>query len=647
MTTLSIDIETYSSTDLKKTGVYRYVEADDFEILLFAYAFGDDPVEVIDLAQGEKLPVVVIKALQDREIMKTAFNANFERVCISKHFDIKQYETQWRCTAVKSMNLGLPGYLDGVAKAMNLDVQKDSAGKALIRYFSMPCKPNKKNEGRTRNLPHHDEEKWQQYKDYCVMDVEVERGIKEKLDKFQLPDMEHRMWELDQKINDFGVEVDPDVVKNAIEINRVYQKKLKAEAIELTGLDNPNSTAQLGEWLKNQGVQAPNLQKATVEKLLEETSGDVKRVLEIRLESSKTSIKKYQAMERAMCEDHRVRGLMQFYGAGRTGRWAGRLVQVQNLPRNYLNDLDLARNLLKQGEFETLELLFGDVPDVLSQLIRTAFVPKKGYRLTVSDFSAIEARVIAWLADETWRLDVFDGHGKIYEASAAQMFNVPVESISKGDPLRQKGKISELALGYQGSVGALKQMGALDMGLEEDELPELVSSWREANPNIKKFWYDVEKSAIQALQNKTTVTMPHGLSFFYQSGVLFIGLPSGRKLAYAKPKLEKDERFNKDKITYMGTEAGGKWARLDTYGGKLVENIVQAVARDCLALSMIRLDDAGYDIIFHVHDEAVIETLENQDALEDIEGIMGQPIEWAKGLPLNADGFVTHYYMKD
>ncbi|CDQ17967.1 DNA polymerase [Halobacillus karajensis] len=648
MTVLSIDIETYSSIDLIKCGVYKYVEADDFEILLFAYAFDDDEVKVLDLVQGYNLPKKVKDALTDPSITKTAFNANFERTCIANHFGIDQPPDQWRCTAVKSMNLGLPGNLDGVAKAMDLNVQKDSAGKALIRYFSKPCKPTKTNGKRTRNLPHHDEEKWEKYKAYCVQDVEVERAIKKKLDRFELPDTEHRMWELDQRINDFGVEVNEDLVKNAIEINRLYQKRLKEEAMKLTGLDNPNSTRQLSSWLQEQDVEVPNLQKATVEKLVEETSGTVQRVMEIRLESSKTSIKKYQAMERAMCQDKRVRGLLQFYGAGRTGRWAGRLVQVQNLPRNYLKDLDLARDLLQNGEFELLELLFGDVPDLLSQLIRTAFVAKEGYKLTVSDFSAIEARVIAWLAGEEWRLDVFAGHGKIYEASAAQMFNVPVDSITKGDPLRQKGKIAELALGYQGGVGALKQMGALNMGLDESELPELVSSWRSSNAAIVQFWKDVEKAAIEAVREGAPVKLDHDLTFSYESGILFIELPSGRRLAYVKPQIEKDDKFHSDKLTYMGTDASGKWTRLNTYGGKLVENIVQAVARDCLAVSMLRLEKAGYDIIFHVHDEAVMEVpVDKDDALKDVEAIMGQPIDWAEGLPLNADGFETQYYMKD
>lgn len=650
MPVLSIDIETYSSVDLIKSGVYAYVESPDFEILLFAYAFDDDPVQVVDLVSGERLPDPVAKAMQNPDIIKTAFNANFERTCIAKHFDWKQPPEQWRCTAVHALTLGLPGNLDGVAKAMKLDAQKDAAGKALIRYFSIPCKPTKTNGQRTRNLPEHAPAKWEEYKAYCVQDVVVERAIRQKLLNHEVPEFEQRLWALDQRINDRGILVDPNLVEHAIACDTAFQRRLTDEAIRLTGLDNPKSVAQLKEWLmETEGLEVESLNKETVPALLKQAETEtVKRVLELRQETSKTSVKKYQAMQRGLGPDNRVRGLLQFYGANRTGRWAGRLVQVQNLPQNKLKDLDLARNLLLSGEYETLELLFESVPVVLSQLIRTAFIPSPGHRFLVADFSAIEARVIAWLAGEKWRMDVFNTHGKIYEASAAQMFKVPVESITKGNPLRQKGKIAELALGYQGGKGALLTMGALKMGLEEEELPGLVTAWRDANQAIVDFWYDVEKAAIKAVQDRQTVKLQHGLTFTYESGILFIRLPSGRKLAYARPKLELDEKFGKYGLTYEGIEQGKKaWGRLKTYGGKLVENIVQATARDCLAVSLIRLDDAGYDTVMHVHDEVVADVPYEFGSVDHMAEVMGEPISWAPGLPLTADAFETDYYKKD
>ncbi|MED3648528.1 DNA polymerase [Halalkalibacterium halodurans] len=648
MKTLSIDIETYSSVDLKKSGVYRYVEAPDFEILMIAWAFDDNPVDIVDIASGEELPYEILIALQSPNVIKTAFNANFERTCLAKHFDQSMPPEEWRCTAVHALTLGLPRHLEGVAKTLNLDAQKDTAGKNLIRYFSVPCKPTKANGKRTRNLPEHDPEKWQQFMDYCVQDVVVERDIRKKLEKFPVSDFEHKLWALDQRINDRGIMIDSDIMNNAIEFDARYKKEsILPEMKELTGLDNPNSVAQLTEWLKGQGLEVKSLAKGLIDGYMEQTENeDVKRVLELRQEISKTSVKKYAAMQKGQCEDGRLRGLLQFYGANRTGRWAGRFVQVQNLPRGSiksLKDLDAARSLVKAGMFESFEMLYGNVPDALSSLIRTTFIPSPGNRLVVSDFSAIEARVIAWLAGEKWRLDVFNTHGKIYEASAAQMFNVPVESITKGDPLRQKGKVAELALGYQGGKGALVQMGALDMGLDEEELPELVTTWRQANPAIVKFWYDVERAAVQALKDKTTVKMQYGLQFIYQSGVLFIQLPSGRKLAYAKAKLERDEKFDKLGVTYEGIQEG-KWQRLRTYGGKLVENIVQAVARDCLAEALMRLKD--YDIVMHVHDEVVIDA-PREVSLEEIDTLMGQSIKWAPGLPLAADGFEANFYMKD
>ncbi|WP_422447845.1 DNA polymerase [Thermoanaerobacterium sp. DL9XJH110] len=650
MRVLGIDIETYSSVDLARCGVYAYTEAPDFEILLFGYAFGDEPVMVIDLAQGEQLPPEVFEALTNPNIIKTAYNANFERTCIAKYFRISTPPEQWRCSAVHALTLGLPGHLEEVAKALKLEQQKDAAGKALIRYFSIPCKPTKSNGMRTRNLPEHAPEKWKRFIEYCRQDVEVERAIRKTLEKYPVPEKEWKLWQLDQRINDSGVMVDLELVRNAITFDTTYQKRLEKEAITLTGLQNPKSVAQLKTWLQEtEGVEIESLSKETVPVLLEKAGCEtVKRVLEIRQEMAKTSVKKYQAIDRAVCPDGRVRGLLQFYGANRTGRWAGRLVQVQNLPRNSMPDLDLARRLLKAGEYELLELLYDSVPEVLSQLIRTAFIPSPGSRFIVSDFSAIEARVIAWLADEKWRIDVFNSHGKIYEASAAQMFKVPVESITKDNPLRQKGKIAELALGYGGSVGALVAMGALKMGLTEEELPELVATWRETNPNIVQFWWDVGNAAIKAVKEKTTVSLHHGIDFSYESGGLFIRLPSGRRLAYVRPKIETDKRFGNPILTYEGVEQGKKsWGRISTYGPKLVENIVQAVSRDCLAEAMLRLDVAGYKIAFHVHDEVILDVPNGFGSLEEVSEIMSQPIPWAPGLPLRADGFETDYYMKD
>ena len=649
MTILSIDIETYSSVDLTKSGVYAYTEAPDFEILLFGYALEDGPAYVVDLARGETIPLAIDIALNSPDVVKTAFNANFERTCIAKHFGKPMPAEQWRCSSVHALTLGLPIRLEDVAKALKLKHQKDTAGKALIRYFSMPCKPTNANGGRARNLPEHAPEKWEQFKAYCKQDVEVERAIREKLLRYPVLPVEQKLWELDQKINDLGVRVAPNLVKHAITCDSQYQEKLESEAIKLTGLDNPNSVSQLKGWLKEAtNLEVESLNKTAVPELLKQTDSQiVKRVLELRQEMAKTSVKKYLAMSRARCQDDRIRGLLQFYGANRTGRWAGRLVQVQNLPQNKLKDLDLARNLLLAGQYDTIELLFDSVPVVLSQLIRTAFIPAPGCRFVVADFSAIEARVIAWLAGEKWRMDVFNGHGKIYEASASAMFKVPIEEITKGNPLRQKGKIAELALGYQGAKGALITMGALNMGLTEEELPGLVTTWRQANPAIVQYWSDVEEAAMKAVRDKTSTELPHGLTFSYESGMLFIRLPSGRRLAYVRPRIEVEERFNKMGLTYEGYEQG-KWNRLRTYGGKLVENIVQATARDCLAEAMLLLDAAGYRIVMHVHDEVVMEVPNNDPhALEDACEIMGQPIDWAPGLPLRADGFECQYYKKD
>lgn len=648
MTILSIDIETFSSVDLGKSGVYAYTEAPDFEILLFGYAIEDGPVHVVDLASGEYLPDKVDLDLADQVVIKTAFNANFERTCIAVHFNRMMAPEQWRCSSVLALTLGLPTKLEEVAKVMRLEQQKDTAGKNLIRYFSIPCKPTKANGMRTRNLPHHAPEKWEQFKAYCLQDVEVERTIRKRLEKYQPSHFEQKLWCLDQRINDRGVLVDPVLVQNAIACDTQYQNRRIEEAAKLTGLDNPNSVAQLKGWLlEAEGLEVDSLNKATVPELLKQAeTDDVKRVLELRQEMAKTSVKKYQAMDRARCTDNRVRGLLQFYGANRTGRWAGRLVQVQNLPQNHLKDLDLARDLLIAGEFDLLEMVYDSVPVVLSQLIRTAFIPAPGHRFMVADFSAIEARVIAWLAGEKWRLDVFNTHGKIYEASASAMFRIPLEDVTKD--IRQKGKVAELALGYQGGPGALISMGALEKGLTEEELPGIVKAWRVASPNIVQFWWDVERAAVEAVRDKTTFTLQHGLAFTYESGILFIRLPSGRKLAYVRPRIEINPRFDKPALSYEGQDQVKKqWVRMFTYGGKLVENITQATARDCLAESLLRLDATGYKTVMHVHDEAVLEVPNDWGSLDEACEIMGQPIPWAPGLPMRADGFETEFYKKD
>jgi DNA polymerase len=669
MKTLSIDIETYSSEDLTKTGVYKYAEAEDFEILLFAYAYDDGPVEVIDLSSGETFPPDVYSDLINPTVLKTAFNANFEITCLrealkkiaspmlkgpapERGWDWKISTLpadQWECTMVKSAMLGLPMSLDGVAKALNLEQQKMAAGRALIRYFSMPCKPTKSNGMRTRNLPHHDPDKWELFKDYCRQDVETERAIRNKERWFTIPQKERELWLLDQRIIGTGVLIDRRMVENAIRMDDDHKEILTAEATELTGLDNPNSPAQLKEWLTEQtGEEVTSLSKTDIPGMMENSdSEEVTRVLELRQEMAKTSTKKYQAMLDAVCTDGRVRGLLQFYGASRTGRWAGRLVQVQNLPQNHLPDLDLARETVVKGDRELVELLYGNVPDTLSQLIRTAFVAPEGHRFIVADFSAIEARVTAWLAGEKWRLDVFASHGKIYEASASQMFKVPIDSIDKGSPLRQKGKIAELALGYQGGVGALKTMGGERMGLSEPEMQEIVDSWRLANPNIVRLWYDIQEAAMAVIGNIGRMVEVRGCRFKWDKGLMWITLPSGRSLCYATPGIGRN-RFGGDSITYWGiNQTTRKWEKQETYGGKLVENIVQAIARDCLAHSMLRLAEEGFNIVMHVHDEVVIEEPYDGKTMDEACLIMGEPISWAPGLLLRADGYETEYYKKD
>lgn len=648
MQTLAIDIETYSSNDLIKGGVYKYVEANDFEVLLFAYSIDGGPVQICDFANKEVLPREIEYALGDPSILKTAFNAQFERVCISRYFGLNLAADSWECTMIKSAMLGYPFSLEKVAQAMGLDAQKDSAGKQLIRHFSLPCKPTKTNGNRTRNLPEHAPDKWQQFKDYCVQDVVVEQEIRSKIGWFAIPETEKKLWVLDQKINDSGVLLDRSFASNAINMHQKYVDEITREAVQLTNLSNPNSAAQLKAWLSEAlETEVASLTKKAVPALIDLANDEyVTRVLEIRQEMSKTSVKKYNAMLNCVCSDGRARGLLQFYGANRTGRWAGRLIQVQNLAQNHLPDLDLARSIVAKNDLDLLELLYGNVPDTLSQLIRTAFVAGKGKRFIVADLSAIEARVIAWLAGERWRLEVFNTHGKIYEASASQMFKVPIENIKKGSDLRQKGKVAELALGYQGGPNALIQMGALEMGIPEDELPKLVKMWRNSNKKIVGYWDIVNNAAIDAVDGENN-SIKHGIKFSFTKGALVITLPSGRSLFYQKAKLV-DGKFGGKAIVYEGmNQTTKKWEKIDTYGGKLVENIVQAVARDVLADIMLRVDALGYNIVMSVHDEIVLACPYGFGSCEQINNVMGSPIPWAKGLPLKADSYETEFYKKD
>lgn len=647
MRTLSLDLETYSSHDLTKTGVYKYAEAIDFEILLCAYSFDDEPVEIIDFSNYETLPDKVFNALTDPSILKTCWNCNFEITCLNKWFNIKLDAAQFEDSMIKSAMLGLPMSLGAASKVLHLEQEKDSKGKALIRYFSVPCKPSIKNGGRTRNMPEHDPVKWQQYKDYCVKDVEVEQAIREKISWFKIPENEKLLWQLDQRINDEGVLLDPILVKNAIEMDRVVKDKLTTEAIQLTGLSNPNSAAQLKEWLsKEMDEEVTKLTKTDIPELLKSTDDvAVSRVLSIRQEMSKTSVKKYAAMMNAICKDDRARGLFQFGGASRTFRFSGRLIQVQNLPQNHLKDLSLARQLVREGDVEMVEMLFGNVPDTLSQLIRTAFVPPEGKKFIVVDFSSIELIVAAWLADEKWVLAEYVGERKIYEQTAARMLKIPVDKVDK--PARQKGKIASLACQYGGSVGALVKMGAVKMGLIEEELQSIVDLWRAANKNIVLYWKTLEKAAKQSVRDNVRVKIKPGLEFFVEHDILFIQLPSGRRLSYQSPRLQPGSYG--DYLSYAGTNQTTKqWMREDTYGGKIFENLCQAVARDCLAVAMLNLEAKGYKTVMHVHDECVVEECNDGiRGLEEVIPIMTQPIPWAKGLPLAADGFETKYYKKD
>ena len=641
---LEMDIETFSDVDLIKCGVYAYADSPAFEVLLFAYSFDGGETRVIDIAQGEELPGEVAEAVFDGSVVKTAFNANFERTCLSKYFGRYLPPESWHCSAVQAAVLALPRSLEDVGAVLGLDERKMKEGKELIRYFCVPCKPTKANGGRRRNLPCHAPEKWELFKTYCMRDVDVEKAIRRKLYKFPIPEGEMELYRLDQRINDRGVLVDMGLVRQAVVCERLHKEVVTRRAYELTGLENPNSVAQLKGWLGENGVEAESLSRKAVAELIEESDGEVEELLRLRLLMAKTSVKKYEAMERSVCSDGRVHGLLQFYGANRTGRWAGRLVQVQNLPQNHIEDLELARELVKQGNFEGVEMLYDSTPNVLSELIRTAFVPEPGCRFVVADFSAIEARVLAWLAGERWRLEVFSSHGKIYEASASAMFHVPIEEVTKGSPLRQKGKIAELGLGYGGAAGALVSMGALEMGLSEDDLPPLVAAWRRANPHITQFWWDVDKAAVEAV-TKRVGTRAGRIGFEYRSGILFVMLPSGRKLAYVKPRLAVN-KFGREGLTYEGISENKKWGRIETYGPKLVENIVQGTARDLLAEAMLRVERKGYPIVMHCHDEIIAEVPEGMGSVEEMCEVMAVRPSWAEGLPLRADGYECPFYQK-
>ena len=646
MQTLSIDLETYSDQPLAKTGVYRYVESPDFEILLFAYSVDGGSVQQIDLACGEKIPPAILAALEDDKVIKWAFNANFERICLSRFLGYPTGDylepDSWRCSMVWAAYMGLPLSLEGAGAVLGLEKQKLAEGKDLIKYFCQPCAPTKSNGLRTRNLPKHAPDKWLTFKKYNIRDVETEMSIQARLLKYPVPDSVWEEYRLDQEINDRGVGLDMELVRQAIQMDGRSRSELTQAMKELTSLDNPNSVQQMKQWLADNGVETDTLGKKAVAELLKTAPQQLQKVLTLRQQLAKSSVKKYQAMETAVCADGRARGMFQFYGANRTGRWAGRIIQMQNLPQNHLDDLSEARGLVRAGGFDALEMLYEDVPDTLSQLIRTAFVPQEDRKFIVADFSAIEARVIAWLAGEKWRQDVFAEGKDIYCASASQMFGVPVEKHGVNGHLRQKGKIAELALGYGGSVGALKAMGALEMGLQEDELPALVSAWRQANPKIVQFWWAVDHAVMDAVTRKTT-TKTHGIIFSARNGMLFITLPSGRSLAYVKPKIG-ENRFGGDCITYEGVGGTKKWERIDSYGPKFVENIVQATSRDILCYAMQTLRCCS--IVMHIHDEVVIEA-DRRMSLQAVCDQMGRTPPWAKGLQLRADGYETDFYKKD
>lgn len=646
MKTLSIDIETYSDVQLPKTGVYRYCESDNFEILLFAYSVDSQPVQVVDLACGETIPEEIIAALEDDTVIKWAFNAAFERICLSRFLG---YPTgtylnpeSWRCSMIWAATMGLPLSLEGVGAVLGLEKQKLTEGKDLIKYFCQPCAATKANGGRTRNRPFHAPDKWEAFKRYNIRDVETEMGIQHKLRKFPVPDEVWEEYHIDQEINDRGVRLDMDLVQQAIAMDTRSREELTAAMKDMTALENPNSVQQMKQWLSDNGIETDSLDKKAVAELLKDAPNNLADVLTLRQQLAKSSVRKYQAMEKTVCSDGRARGMFQFYGANRTGRFSGRNIQLQNLPQNHLPDLSEARSLVRSGDFDGIELLYEDVPDTLSQLIRTAFIPREDALFYVADFSAIEACVIAWFAGESWRQQVFEKGGDIYCASASQMFKVPVEKHGINGHLRQKGKIAELALGYGGSVGALKAMGALEMGLSEDELPALVDAWRQANPRIVEFWWAVDRAVMEAVKYKHTTT-DYGLTFSCKSGMLFITLPSGRRLAYVKPKIGTN-KFGGSCITYEGVGGTKKWERLDSYGPKFVENIVQATARDILCYAMKTLRCCS--IVMHIHDELVIEA-DPKVSLDTICEQMGRTPPWAKGLLLRADGYTTPFYKKD
>lgn len=655
MRILHIDIETFSSVELKKSGLYKYVQSPDFEIILFAYAYDDEPVRVIDCLQGEVIPLSVLNDLQNPAVIKMAHNAAFEFYALSKFY--KTFLDQWRCTMVQALYCGFPGSLAGVGEAMGFqeDKKKMGIGKTLIKYFCIPCAATKANGGRTRNYPRHNMQKWELFKNYNYQDVVTEREIYHGLCQYPVPEEEWKNWQLDQMINIGGTAIDMELVEGALAISDQIRDELSGKAKDLTGLENPNSVAQLKKWVEdNSGLEIDSLNKATVAEIL---SGDpaegIREVLKIRRELGKTSVKKYEAMKTCVCEDGRVRGLLQFYGANRTGRFAGRLVQIQNLPKNFLGTLDIAREFVKHRQIEAVRMIYGNIPDTLSQLIRTAFVPGEGCHFCVADFSAIEARVLAWMAGEQWRLDVFRTHGKIYEASASAMFGVPIETIAKGQEnykLRAKGKVAELALGYGGGAHALVAMGALNMGLTEEELPDIVKRWRASSRRIYDFWYAVERAAQEAIEYGVITTLPCGITISRDQNFMFIKLPSGRSLFYRDPQLAPGNYGNKE-ILFMGlNQTNKKWGRINTWGGKLVENIIQAVSRDILCNAMKNLTRAGYKINFHIHDEVILEVPDDDKSknLDDAIRRMCALPEWANGLPLNAAGFDNaHYYMKD
>ncbi len=646
MKTLSLDLETFSDIDLSKCGVYKYASSPAFEILLFGYSVDGGEVQVVDLACGGEIPADILAALEDENVMKWAYNAQFERICLSRFlgFPVGSYldPSSWRCSMVWAATLGLPMSLKNVGAVLGLEKQKLTEGKDLIRYFCVPCKPTKANGGRTRNLPRHDMEKWQRFKAYNLRDVEAEMQIQQRLAKFPVPDFVWEEYRQDQEINDRGIGVDMDMVRQAIAMDGRSKAELSAAMRELTELENPNSVQQMKLWLADNGLETDSLDKKAVAGLLKEAPEPLKTVLELRQQLAKSSVKKYQAMENAVCADSRAHGMFKFYGANRTGRYSGKIIQLQNLPQNHITDLAQARELVKCGDYDALSMLYEDIPDTLSQLIRTAFVPQDGRKFIVADFSAIEARVIAWIAGERWRLRVFEDGGDIYCASASQMFHVPVEKHGVNGHLRQKGKIAELALGYGGSVGALKSMGALDMGLAEEELQPLVNAWRDSNPNITEFWWDVDHAVKECIKKRMT-TETHGIRFSCQSGMLFITLFSGRRLAYVKPRIG-ENRFGGESVTYMGVGSTKKWERLESYGPKFVENIVQATARDILCYAMQTLKNCA--IVAHVHDEVIIEA-DKRMSVEAVCEQMGRTPPWAKGLVLRADGYSCSFYQKD